>query len=80
MVSLGKDEHGATKIKLWNTEGSGQGPALLRTIDCFVGKHNEAMVTELAVHDSQPQLVYALGLSTGYVLVLRADTGTPTPV
>ena len=79
MVTLGKDEQGATKIKLWNTEGSVQGPALLRTIDCFVGKHTEAVVTELAVHDSQPQLIYALGLSTGYVLVLRADTGILTP-
>lgn len=79
MVTLGKDEQGATRIKLWSTEGSAQGPSLLRTIDCFAGKHAEAVVTELAVHDSQPQLIYALGLSTGYVLVLRADTGVPTP-
>lgn len=75
MVTLGRDDSGAAKLKLWSAEDSGRGPSLLRTIDCLGMKHADAGVTELAVHDSHPQLVHALGLSTGYVLVLKADTG-----
>jgi hypothetical protein len=77
LVTLGKEDAG-TKLKVWSTEDTGRAPSVLRTIDCFGGKHAEAGVTELAVHNSHPQLVYALGLSTGYVLVLRADTGVPS--
>ncbi len=66
LVTLGKDETGAARLKLWNVGEPGRGPALLRTIDCFAGKHAGAVITQLAVHDSQPQLVYALGLATGY--------------
>jgi len=75
LVTLGRDDSGAAKLKLWSAEDSGRGPSLLRTIDCLGMKHADAGVTELAVHDSHPQLVHALGLSTGYVLVLKADTG-----
>ena len=78
LITLGKDE-ATTNLKVWNPDSwskSGRGPVLLRTVECFDGKHSEAEVTQLAISEgSWPKLTYALGLSNGHVSVLQADTG-----
>ena len=77
LVTLGKDE-GGPKIKVWSCQDpqpNDRPPALLRTLDCFVTKQGNPDVSQLAVHNSWPQLVYALGLSDGSVTLIRADTG-----
>ena len=75
LVSLGRDENGP-KIKAWNCGSSNKPPVLLRALDCFPAKQDATEISLMAVHNSWPQLVYALGLANGNVILLRADTGT----
>lgn len=77
-MTLGQDEAGLN-IKVWNTDSwsrTADAPALLRTIDALGGKKADAVTTQLAVYEgSWPQLTYAVGLSSGKVVLLVADTG-----
>lgn len=75
-MSLGKDSNGF-RLKAWSckdVDGSTP-PSQLRAIDCFAGKQSSAEINQVAVHSAWPQIVYALGLATGEVLLIRADTG-----
>lgn len=56
-------------------EGGRKQPALLRSLDCFPGKQEVTEISHMAVHNSWPQLVYALGLANGTIILLKADTG-----
>lgn len=78
LITLGQEDN-TTHIRVWNVESWGKlakAPVLLRTLDVFTGKQAAAEVTLLALHEGTwPQLTYAVGLASGTVLVLRADTG-----
>lgn len=77
MVSLGKDSNG-TRIKAWSRpKDSSHTNQLtqLRAIDCFTGKQSHSEVKQMTVHNAWPQLLYALGLADGSILLIRGDTG-----
>lgn len=78
LVSLGQDDT-ASHFKVWSIDSwakTAKSPTLLRAIDVFAGKHAEAQVTQLAIYEgSWPQLTYAVGLASGFVLIVKADTG-----
>ena len=77
LLSIGRDDNVA-RLKAWSCKDSDGGrkqPSLLRALDCFPGKQDASEITQMAVHDAWPQLLYAIGLANGTVLLLWADTG-----
>lgn len=78
LIGVGKDTSG-WKIKVWRCDDARadtREPALLRTIECFIGKQSTGEISQMAVHTLRSQLVYAVGLQDGNIHILKADTGT----
>lgn len=74
IVTLGKDTVATLKVWKKDTE-AGKPLVLLRTLNCLAGKDDQTAVLHLAVHSTGYRLIYACGLSTGQIIILKAGTG-----